>query len=58
MASKQKQPKPKVKQQSQVQSGAYESVPVGRLVLAWAVVGVPLVYGVSQVFIKSLALFQ
>ena len=55
MASK--RPKSNVKQK-QVQSDAYDGVPVGRLVLAWAVVGVPLVYGVSQVFIKSLALFQ
>ena len=56
MASK--QPKSNVKQKQVQQSDAYDSVPVGRLVLAWAVVGVPLVYGVSQVFIKSLALFQ
>jgi len=30
----------------------------GALVLAWLIVGVPLVWGVSQVVIKSLALFR
>ncbi len=39
-------------------SGDYEGTPTARLALAWAVVGIPLLYGVSQVFIKSLALFQ
>lgn len=39
-------------------SGDYESTPTMRLALAWAVVGIPLIYGVSQVFIKSLALFR
>ena len=29
-----------------------------RLVVSWAVVGVPLLWGVSQVFVKSLALFR
>ena len=29
-----------------------------QLIVAWTVVAVPLIYGVSQVFIKSLALFQ
>ncbi len=38
--------------------GDYEGTPTARLALAWAVVGVPLLYGVSQVFIKSLALFR
>ncbi len=40
------------------QTGDFESTPALRLIVAWAVVGVPLIYGVSQVFIKSLALFQ
>lgn len=39
-------------------SGDYEGTPVMQLALAWAVVGVPLLYGVIQVFRKSLALFQ
>jgi hypothetical protein len=29
-----------------------------RLILSWAVVGVPLLWAVSQVFVKSLALFR
>lgn len=29
-----------------------------RLVLSWALVGVPLAFGVWQVFVKSLALFR
>jgi hypothetical protein len=37
---------------------SFESTPTARLVLAWAVVGVPLLYGVIQVFVKSLALFR
>ena len=36
----------------------FDSTPTLQLIIAWAVVGVPLVYGVSQVFVKSLALFQ
>ncbi len=36
----------------------FESTPTLRLIIAWAVVGVPLLYGVTQVFLKSLALFQ
>ncbi len=36
----------------------FEGTPTARLILAWAVVGVPLLYGVTQVFLKSLALFQ
>jgi hypothetical protein len=32
--------------------------PVGRLVLAWMLVGVPLAWGVWQVFKKSLDLFR
>lgn len=31
---------------------------VAELVAAWAVVGIPLLWGVSQVFVKSLALFR
>jgi hypothetical protein len=30
----------------------------GSVVLAWLVVGLPLAWGVSQTFIKALALFQ
>ncbi|GAB3854010.1 hypothetical protein GCM10028822_23450 [Hymenobacter terrigena] len=30
----------------------------GSLVLAWLVVGLPLAWGVSQTFIKALALFK
>ena len=30
----------------------------GSIILAWLVVGVPLVWGVSQTFIKALALFK
>ena len=29
-----------------------------RLILAWTIVGVPALWGVSQVFAKSLALFR
>lgn len=36
----------------------FNSTPMLRLVVAWAVVGVPLLFGVSQVFINSLALFR
>ena len=36
----------------------FDSTPALRLIVAWGVVGIPLLYGVSQVFIKSLALFQ
>ncbi|CAN5766148.1 hypothetical protein BH24DEI2_BH24DEI2_15450 [soil metagenome] len=55
MAAKQK---PKQKQSQQAQTDVYNSVPTGRLILAWGVVGIPFIYGVSQVFIKALALFQ
>lgn len=43
-----------------VESGEhdFEGTPTARLIIAWAVVGVPLLYGVTQVFLKSLALFQ
>ena len=34
------------------------SVPVVRLALAWGAVGIPLAWGVWQVFLKSLALFR
>ncbi|WP_165370527.1 MFS transporter small subunit [Hymenobacter persicinus] len=30
----------------------------GALVIAWAFVGIPLLWGVSQTFVKALALFQ
>ena len=36
----------------------FDSTPTAQLIIAWAVVGVPLIYGVSQVFVKSLALFR
>jgi hypothetical protein len=29
-----------------------------RLAIAWTIVGVPLLWGVSQVVVKSMALFQ
>ena len=29
-----------------------------RLIVAWAIVGIPALWGVSQVFAKSLALFR
>jgi hypothetical protein len=29
-----------------------------RLLIAWAIVGIPLIWGVSQVVVKSMALFQ
>jgi hypothetical protein len=29
-----------------------------RLFIAWAIVGIPLIWGVSQVVVKSMALFQ
>jgi hypothetical protein len=29
-----------------------------KLIVAWAIVGIPLLWGVSQVFQKSLALFR
>jgi hypothetical protein len=29
-----------------------------RLTIAWAIVGIPLLWGVSQVVVKSMALFQ
>lgn len=32
--------------------------PGGSVVLAWLVVGLPLAWGVSQTFIKALALFK
>lgn len=32
--------------------------PVMRLVLAWSLVGLPLLWGVSQTVIKALALFD
>lgn len=35
-----------------------ESGQGGSVVLAWLVVGIPLAWGVSQTFIKALALFK
>jgi hypothetical protein len=32
--------------------------PVIRLILAWSLVGIPLLWGVAQTFIRSLALFD
>ena len=29
-----------------------------KLLVAWAIVGIPLIWGVSQVVVKSMALFQ
>ena len=57
MAAKQN-PKQKQAQQVQAQTDAYDSVPAGRLILAWGIVGIPFAYGVIQVILKSLALFQ
>ena len=37
---------------------AADSGPGGSVVLAWLFVGIPLAWGVSQTFIKALALFQ
>lgn len=39
-------------------SAATEETSSGSAVLAWLYVGVPLVWGVSQTFIKALALFK
>ena len=36
----------------------FDSTPTLQLIIAWAVVGVPLLYGVTRVFVNSLALFQ
>ncbi len=35
-----------------------EAQPVLRLVFAWGIVGIPLLWGVYQTFIKALALFR
>ncbi|MGI4832226.1 MAG: MFS transporter small subunit [Janthinobacterium lividum] len=35
-----------------------QSSSTGSVVLAWLVVGIPLAWGVSQTFIKALALFK
>ena len=40
------------------QNEDFNSTPTTQLLIAWAVVGVPLLYGVIQVFLKSLALFR
>jgi hypothetical protein len=34
------------------------SRPIGRLIISWAIVGIPLAWGVAQVVQKSLALFK
>ena len=39
-------------------TSAAESSSTGALVIAWFFVGIPLVWGVSQTFIKALTLFQ
>ncbi|WP_426489625.1 MFS transporter small subunit [Hymenobacter sp. 102] len=39
-------------------SSEVASSSTGSLVLAWLVVGLPLAWGVSQTFIKALALFK
>lgn len=36
----------------------YDQKPVARLVISWAVVGVPLLWAVYQTLLKSLALFR
>lgn len=38
--------------------GASENSSVASLLMAWLFVGVPLAWGVSQTFIKALALFK
>lgn len=43
---------------SSTPSAAAESGAGGSVVLAWLVVGLPLAWGVSQTFIKALALFK
>jgi hypothetical protein len=43
---------------SSTPSPASDSGVGGSVVLAWLVVGVPLAWGVSQTFIKALALFK
>ncbi|WP_324674449.1 MFS transporter small subunit [Hymenobacter sp. GOD-10R] len=39
-------------------SNANEPATGGSVVLAWLFVGIPLLWGVSQTFIKALALFK
>ena len=39
-------------------SAAPENSSSGALFLAWAFVGIPLLWGVSQTFVKALTLFQ
>jgi hypothetical protein len=41
----------------QEQSGEHKTPPVV-LVIAWMIVGIPLLWGVAQVLINSLALFR
>ena len=48
----------KTNQSKTSQNEDFNSTPTARLIIAWAVVGVPLLYGVIQVFVKSLALFR
>ena len=35
-----------------------ERPPVGRLIVAWTLVGLPLLWGVSQTVARALALFE
>ncbi len=42
-------------------AGREPSIPVGsglRLMLSWGLVSIPLLWGVYQTFVKSMALFQ
>ncbi len=39
-------------------SEAYEGRPMGQLAVAWAVVGIPLAYGLIATIIKALPLFR
>lgn len=36
----------------------YDQKPVARLIISWAVVGLPLLWAVYQTLLKSLALFR
>lgn len=40
------------------QASTKSSPPVGKLLFAWIWVGVPLLWGISQTFIKALGLFK
>ena len=41
-----------------MENAEYRETSTLQLVLAWGFVGIPLAWGVSQTFIKSLALFH